>query len=340
MAKIVGGLFWVGDSKGSADEKPRFLTRVPTFCLDRTEVTVRAYDECVTGGACEAAHSSYATCNAERKGKQEHPINCVNFYQAQAYCQSLHRRLPTEIEWEYAARGGDEELTYPWGDDSPDGRACWKRNGSCPVASFAPGAFGLFDIVGNVWEWTSDWFGPYPWPPRVGYARIYRGGSWSRRFEKWMKPQLRNRSNPKKWGSHLGFRCAKSIQPCAFGTGEDGACLRGVLDMECDERLVFNGVRCALRNGPTCLAGFHNVLGYGCELNSGPPEPEEEQLELDEVKRERTPEFDADCHKYFEGQPQAYRFTGATHKARTLVGREAGCRNRDVGDGWNSACCP
>ncbi len=66
----------------------------------------------------------------------------------------------------------------------------------------------MFDISGNVWEWTDDWYAPYPWPPETGYAKVYRGGSWSRRFEKWMHTRLRDRAKPSDQGAHLGFRCA------------------------------------------------------------------------------------------------------------------------------------
>ncbi|HEY5957945.1 MAG TPA: SUMF1/EgtB/PvdO family nonheme iron enzyme, partial [Polyangiaceae bacterium] len=155
MLPIRGGSFWVGSNSGTAspDERPRFQTRVRGFCLDRTEVTVEKYAHCVASGHCRAALGHSSSCNARHGDRAAHPVNCVDQLQATTYCAERHQRLPTEIEWEYAARGGSRSLTYPWGEGSPDGRACWKQPTSCRVASYAAGAFGLYDMSGNVWEW-------------------------------------------------------------------------------------------------------------------------------------------------------------------------------------------
>src|SRR5262249_51211750 len=149
---------------------------------------------------------------------------------------------------------------YSWGDASPDGRACWKQGSACPVAGFAAGAFGLFDMTGNLWEWTSTGYGDYPWPPVESENRVYRGGGWSRRFEKWMRVRLRNRVNPGERGSHLGFRCARSIpgEPCPFGAAPNGECLAGVLSADCRPGRVWNGVRCAAPGEEQC--GENHVL--------------------------------------------------------------------------------
>ena len=344
MQAIPGARFWVGSSYsgGLNEESPRFETEIASFCLDRTEVTVAAYSQCVRRDACRPAHNDRRFCNLRWEGRERHPINCVDWHQALAYCKAQGARLPTEFEWEYAARGGTEYRKYSWGDAPPDGHTCWKHpGGSCEVGSYEPGAFGLQDMTGNVWEWTASWFGEYPWPPLQGRHRVYRGGSWSRRFEKWMRPQLRNRYAPDKWGSHLGFRCALTLPgtSCPFGTDPEGGCRHGVTKVDCRSGLQWNGLRCAKRGAAPCLPGRHVEAGHGCVRDvevKGRAAPED----LSQVTRTRTPSFDGDCELHYPGRPHAYRYSGGTHNARNVVSGNVGCSNRDVGVGWNSCCCP
>lgn len=345
MVAIPGGPFWVGTSsqQGDPEEMPRYRTQLAPFCLDRTEVTVDAYSACVAARRCAPAYDKWRSCNATSRQRGRHPINCVDWARAEAYCAWRGGRLPTEVEWEFAARGGERYLKYPWGGAPPDGLACWKHvGGSCEVAQYPAGAFGLFDLTGNVYEWTSSWFGPYPWPPQVGASRVYRGGSWSRRFEKWMSTTQRNRFAPEKWGSHLGFRCALTVPgtSCPFQASEDGrGCLHGVTNLQCKPPAVWNGLRCAREGEPACKAGRTEVPGHGCvtpDATTGSTAPED----LTAVSRTRSPEFDADCSQYHPDRPHAYRYAGGTHQARNMVSRRAGCGNRDVGVGWNSTCCP
>jgi hypothetical protein len=327
----------------SEDESPRFLTELAPFCLDRTEVTVAAYRACVERGACERPKDEQYHCNYRRSGRENHPINCVTWTQASAFCRARGARLPREAEWEFAARGGAEYRKYPWGDAPPDGHACWKQPHTCAVAEYPAGAFEIFDLTGNVWEWTSDYYGAYPWPPLSGYSRVYRGGSWSRRFEKWLHTRLRNRERESFSGSHLGFRCALSAAApnCPFGIDAQGGCLFGVHERACDAPQVWNGIRCALPGEPRCRPGRIEVPGHGCVLQ------EEAELPLQDiaaeqagVTRARQPEFDADCRENFRDRPQAFRYAGGTHRGRNLVSKSAGCKNRDVGVGFNSTCCP
>jgi formylglycine-generating enzyme required for sulfatase activity/tetratricopeptide (TPR) repeat protein len=346
MLPIRGGAFWVGSSANtrSADERPRFQTKLRGFCLDRTEVTVAAYAQCVDRGECRDALGHSASCNARHRDRANHPINCVEHGQAAAYCAQRNARLPTEVEWEYAARGGARSLKYPWGDASPDSRACWKQPSSCPVASYPPGAFGLFDMSGNVWEWTASDYGEYPWgTPLAGGAtlKIYRGGGWSRRFEKWMHLGLRNRALPTDSGAHLGFRCAADAEVlgCPFETEPSGACQFGVVEVECAVGKRWNGQRCAAPGQPECEIGYHPSPGRGCVrdramlIKSAP-------VDVQAVTQQRSPEFDADCRRNQPTRPRAYRYAGASHEARNRASRSAGCKNRDVGVGWNSTCCP
>jgi len=345
--RIPGGKFWVGAEPNehfADDESPRYLTELPAFCMDETEVTAGAFAECVARGACSPPEVKSVLCNYGHPERASHPINCVTWTAADAYCRAEGERLPSEVELEYVARGGDRYLKYPWGDDPPDGHACWKHPGTCPVKSFSAGAFGLSDVSGNVWEWGSDWYGSYPWPPSTGYAKVYRGGSFSRRFEKWMHTRLRDRLAPDRSGAHLGFRCAATLagETCPFGEEAPGLCRHGVLDRPCADGKSFNGVRCAAPGEPKCVEGWVEAPGHGCApLEALPPaEIEDVQASARTVRRVRSSEFDADCAHNSRDRPHAFRYVGGSHAARNLVSRHSGCKNRDVGVGWNSACCP
>jgi len=252
---VPGGAFRMGssDGEGAPDEQPRHAVTLSAYCIDRTEVTVAAYAACVAAGACSAPPltvnwSSYSgnearlfsqACNGS--DRPSHPINCVDWGQAAAYCAWTGGRLPTEAEWEYAARGSDGRI-HPWGSEPPSARrlnacgaeclAAARRDGTprkalyddddgwpttAPVGSYPEGAspFGVLDMAGNVWEWTADWYGPYPEAAQTdpqgaatGTSRVSRGGSWTsggaeraRAADRdWLDPEIRE--------AGLGFRCA------------------------------------------------------------------------------------------------------------------------------------
>lgn len=343
MRAVVGAKLWFGsdDQAGDPERYPRFSSQVASFCLDRSEVVVQAYRECVASGACTAAGKTGRFCNERFSDRASHPVNCVDWEQATRYCASRGRRLPGELEFEFALRGGEANHTYSWGNEPPDGRTCWKHpGGSCVEGSYPPGAYDLVDMTGNVWEWTSDWYGPYPWPADRGSARVYRGGSWSRRFEKWLKPGLRSRERPGASGSHLGFRCALTLPgtACPYGKLDDGSCRRGVDEVHCSPGTAWNGVRCARHGEPRCGAGTIEKEGHGCVLAIDVAGPLE--VETTPVTRVRTPQFDPDCAAHYPGKPSAYRYSGGSHAGRNRTSGGAGCKNRDVGVGWNSTCCP
>jgi formylglycine-generating enzyme required for sulfatase activity/serine/threonine protein kinase len=211
MVFVAPGSFYMGaeDKDADDDEKPPHQVKLSGFCIDKTEVTVAAYAECTTKGKCLRAgeenkdpqlelHATKAQiavydtlCNIREPEKRAtHPINCVDWHQAQAYCKFKGGRLPTEAEWEYAARGSDGRR-YPWGDAPPAAghfNACDKdcfafeklkglpepqalfpkaSDGWATIAavgSFPEGKsfFGLDDMVGNVYEWVADWYAEYP----------------------------------------------------------------------------------------------------------------------------------------------------------------------------------
>ena len=189
-----------------------YSVAVGAFELDRTEVTVRAYGLCVAAGRCATAEltgCSYATWGA---GADDMPINCVSWNEAVAFCAWAGKRLPTEWEWEYAARY-DDGRTYPWGAGAPSGtNACWNRtSGPCPTASSSPegdSKLGLEDLAGNVCEWTASWFCASP-PCTSGSERAYRGGNWDLTDPTNLRSTQRLGISPDLRTWSLGFRCAR-----------------------------------------------------------------------------------------------------------------------------------
>jgi len=157
---------------------------IDDFCLDVTEVTVAAFRKKASPESFEKSKTD-KYCNARYKDREDHPMNCVDWEQASAHCQSIGGRLPTEWEWEWAARGRDEGREYPWGSEAPDCKRAIFSPGSVddcekdqtwPVGSlkgeFSDSRDGLQDMSGNVWEWTSSMYGGN------GALRVLRGGSW------------------------------------------------------------------------------------------------------------------------------------------------------------------
>jgi formylglycine-generating enzyme required for sulfatase activity len=204
MKRIPSGTFKYGD-----DKRDKTL---PSFCMDTTEVTVDAYKACPS---CSAPDSTGSMCNWGKSDRGNHPINCVDWNQATAYCASVTKRLPTEEEWEYAARGADGRK-YPWGDTEPSNQLCWdgegndlgkgKRMSTCPVSSYAAGRspFGLDDMSGNVWEWTSTLYDANK------TDRVLRGGSWIYVYPAWVRASYRYINAPTLRISFVGFRCLRA----------------------------------------------------------------------------------------------------------------------------------
>jgi formylglycine-generating enzyme required for sulfatase activity len=204
----------MGCDSSRASERPRHLVNVAAFAIDATEVTARDYAACVAAGACKPADEA-ATCNDART-KPAHPANCVDWNDAHAFCAWAGKRLPTEEEWEYAARGGDERA-YPWGDaaaaanvvnafGSADG-----FEGTSPVASYDAGRspFGVWDMAGNVWEWTdSAWSDDYA-SPREYELKVARGGGFGSSSPALLRATARAAHRVSFRDPHVGFRCAK-----------------------------------------------------------------------------------------------------------------------------------
>ncbi|MGZ3424407.1 MAG: formylglycine-generating enzyme family protein [Polyangiales bacterium] len=191
-------------------------TTIAAHCLDKTEVTSAAYAACVKKGKCTAADAwndgENRYCNSGRDDRKDDPVNCVDHVQAEAYCASLGKRLPTEAEWEWSARGYEKGTKYPWGDDAPGARACWDgpgnksgdREGTCPVGKFKDGANprGVLDLAGNVWEWTST---------AVGDGKfVDKGGCFANAIPSRLLATDRNVLGEKFRSGTLGFRCLKT----------------------------------------------------------------------------------------------------------------------------------
>lgn len=171
MALVPGGTFTMSP--------PKREVTAGAVCMDVHEVTAVEYAACVKDGKCNASFLKCAPqATYEVEGKANHPINCVDFSQAEAYCKAQNKRLPTDTEWEWAARGGEEGRQYPWGNDKPTEHACWSgktlHTGTCEVGSATLGdsPLGIHDLAGNVFEWTSAN------ADVKGESRVARGGSW------------------------------------------------------------------------------------------------------------------------------------------------------------------
>jgi len=216
------GMRWI--EGGRFVRNDRVVVTVAPFCLDATEVTAAAYADCVDNGTCSAEGldcSPRATYGVRERAR--HPVNCVTWFDADAFCRDLGKRLPSEEEWEWAARGRDRGTAFPWGDLPPGDRACWdgegnalgrgERAGTCPVASFPAGDSpgGVSDLAGGVREWTAS---------AEGKSRIVRGGSWGDTEPAFLSSSFRGMNGPEDRLELTGFRCAtppgaKVVDPAA-----------------------------------------------------------------------------------------------------------------------------
>jgi serine/threonine-protein kinase len=244
MVRVPAGKFVMGSAAGGKTEKPAHdVTLTRGFFLDRAEVSAGDYQLCVKAGKCSASsiHGAHVEpadvdkrgplCTAVDPAKSHHPITCVDQAQAAAYCAFVNKRLPTEAEWEYAARGPDER-EYPWGNEAPGcdranvarnpGQGCNRPKGTQETGLLAAGAspFGALDLAGNAWEWVADGWDPNAYAkgaqtdPLVasgGEKAILRGGSWDYAGTT-AKATFRLPFDRTAGDSATGFRCARTAE--------------------------------------------------------------------------------------------------------------------------------
>jgi formylglycine-generating enzyme required for sulfatase activity len=232
MVFVPAGEFIMGSDNGSSIEKPAHKVYLDAFWIDQTEVTNAMYEKCVQAGLCTPLNDALNSSSYSHKNYYGNPefdnypvIVLGGWAQAKYYCELVGRRLPTEAEWEKAARGTDGR-TYPWGE----GIDCKRANysGSCvgdtsPVRSYEDGKspYGAYDMIGNMWEFVSDWYSDTyylnsplsnPTGPATGSLHIMRGGAWNS-YGTFARTFARNKLLSI-WsiaaGKGFGIRCASS----------------------------------------------------------------------------------------------------------------------------------
>jgi sulfatase modifying factor 1 len=249
LARIPGGDFLMGAADAGEDERPVHRVYVSEFFIGRFAVThdeyarfvratghpapeVRGLPMIALGGRdtlFRALAEPYVWENGEPPaGHGNHPVVLVRYGDADAYCQWLSTsiarpvRLPTEAEWEKAARGGSDGSRYPWGNDIDGSRcnyltdpAAKPQRGTRPTGTYPPNAYGLYDVCGNVWEWVSDWYSAEyyglgdmrdPRGPESGSMRIVRGGSWVNDDVGMLRCAYRHKVPPDTYAYSVGFR--------------------------------------------------------------------------------------------------------------------------------------
>ena len=250
MVLIPAGTFQMGSTIGDVDEVPVHTVELDAFYIDQHEVTNAKYQAFVaaTGhppprgigytAVYELLKNDYEPWNDPGFNHPDQPVTTVTWFNATAYCKWVGKRLPTEAEWEKAARGGLEGARYPWGDTEPGNTSAnfadsqtefeWRspdvNDGflfTAPVGTFPPNSYGLFDMAGNVWEWCADWYSPTyysdvqgaenpprnPTGPDTGERRVLRGGTWYRAVHT-IRNAERVSDFPNSSLSVVGFRCA------------------------------------------------------------------------------------------------------------------------------------
>jgi iron(II)-dependent oxidoreductase len=224
MVLVPGGYFTMGSD--TADESPKHKVWVDSFYMDKCEVTNRQYLEFVKA----TGHNKPAFSRDTSLNKPNQPVVGVSYFDALCYVIWAGKRLPTEAEWEYAARGGLDGMDFPWGNDPPIRRCNYWPAGnpeadghkySSAVGRFPANNYGLFDMSGNAWEWCADLYDSAyyaispeknPAGPDSGYFRVLRGGSWLSINPTHLRCSSRLALKPFVQDRYYGFRCAASLR--------------------------------------------------------------------------------------------------------------------------------
>lgn len=235
MVVIQGGECIRGSQEGNRDEMPQHKIWVSSFAIDIHPVTNEQFVRFLEymGGEKDQNYNDLIRLKSSRisrsggrlsieSGYAKHPVVGVTWYGAVAYTKWVGKRLPTEAEWEVAARGGSESPLYPTGKNIEKNQANFFSSDTTKVMSYVPNGYGLYDMAGNVYEWCQDWYGynyyetskqePYDPPgPVQGVYRVLRGGCWKSLKED-LRVSHRHRNNPGTVNSTYGFRCAAYVQ--------------------------------------------------------------------------------------------------------------------------------
>jgi formylglycine-generating enzyme required for sulfatase activity len=219
MRLVSAGWFEMGSTTGDEDEKPVHRVWLDAFYMDTHEVTMKEYQAFrqATG------HQALPEWASKYAPGDQHPVIGVSWDDAAAYCRWAEKQLPSEAQWEKAARGTDERM-YPWGNEPPHDKLAnydGKRQGTTPVGSFADGKspYGIHDLAGNVWEWVRDWYdaryysqSPERNPVNTTAAefRVLRGGGWLDSAAL-VRAALRIRYAPDLRLTIIGFRCVVGV---------------------------------------------------------------------------------------------------------------------------------
>jgi formylglycine-generating enzyme required for sulfatase activity len=221
MVYVPTGEFWMGspDGEGSNSEHPRHMVHLDAYYINKYEVTFEQYDK-----FCEDANRRKPSDFGWGRGKR--PVIDVSWDDATAYAQWAENRLPSEAEWEKACRAGSE-TKFPFGNNpSALGEYAWFSDNSeyqsHPVGKKRPNSWGIYDMLGNVWEWCADWFDrnyyassprDNPAGPSSGRLRVLRGGAWNCYLPDDFRSALRYMDNPVERGfDRYGFRCVRTVK--------------------------------------------------------------------------------------------------------------------------------
>jgi formylglycine-generating enzyme required for sulfatase activity len=229
LISIPSGEFLMGSEAGFPAERPVHRVSVSAFAISQQLITNVQYQQFVQKTGHRTPFLDDPRAHVDNwdpqqqtfpPGREHHPVVLVSWHDAVAYCTWAGGRLPTEAEWEKAARGGLINRLYPWGDEiSPSLANYDNRRGTTPVGSYPPNNYGLYDMAGNVWEWVADWYdakfyraSPFlnPQGPTHGVTRVLRGGAWLL-FPHFCRVAYRFREAPDFRFNLIGFRLARSI---------------------------------------------------------------------------------------------------------------------------------